>query len=323
MEKLDAPDDMQFRSTSGLGSYFQGDTEYEVHLRWGDRGNGTSANVPSTNELVAYPDNIRWRVLSVADIFGGASVIRQFTGQQSILFQNDGVNAVTDAAEVNVFNGVQVEVDPAEPTRALITQPDAFRLPDSPGNGRVPRWNAGAGVWEASLATRGTKAQNHVLVDGLTLVFTNSLARANQIIIFNRSLVEDDRGRLVLIDGVLDDGSNNNEGRAPFMPVLADSLLDLDRTPFPPTTSDFIDADADHIAIIAARHGGQIGIAANAGNYLLYYCGSVLTRLTAEVTSTTATDFTVPGTGNISVGDVLYLDYEAVLVTLVNTTTSF
>ena len=42
----DATDTTYFISGGGHGQYFQNNTDYEVHLRWGDRGNGSGPTVP-------------------------------------------------------------------------------------------------------------------------------------------------------------------------------------------------------------------------------------------------------------------------------------
>ena len=74
-----------FISGGGHGEYFQNDTEYEVHLRWGDRGNGSSSTVPSTQELIAYPQNRRWRDIGTIDLFDGRlGVITQVVGRDSL-----------------------------------------------------------------------------------------------------------------------------------------------------------------------------------------------------------------------------------------------
>ena len=77
LAKQSAPDETLYQSATGLSDYFVADTEYEIYLRWGQHGNGTTANVPAGNRLVSFEDGARWRALQNVDIFGGTNEVTQ------------------------------------------------------------------------------------------------------------------------------------------------------------------------------------------------------------------------------------------------------
>ena len=148
----DATDTTYFISGGGHGEYFQNDTEYEVHLRWGDRGNGSSSSVPATQELIAYPQNRRWRDIGTTDLFDGSvGVITQVVGRDSIDVFSLGTGVAANITQMNFAGGLYAYLDPNNVGRPIAAMVPRQILPGA-SDGQVARWDSSTGYWEASAA---------------------------------------------------------------------------------------------------------------------------------------------------------------------------
>ena len=106
-------------------------------------------------------------------------------------------------------------------------------------------------------------------------------------------------------------GSGANTGRTPLVPVLADYLIDLPRTPWPGPNSDVGSRNNPFVQLHGPVSGGRT--TSQAANWNLYYTGSVVTDLTVATNATTAILGLTSLTG-ISPGQVLYINDEAMQV---------
>ena len=229
----DATDTTYFISGGGHGQYFQNNTDYEVHLRWGDRGNGSGPTVPSTQELVAYPQNRRWRGLGTTDLFDeNFGVITQIVGRDSLDVFSQGTGVAANINQINFANGLFSYLDPNNVGRPIASLSVPQILPHAL-DGQVARWDSSTGYWEASAAPEGTDSVNERILNVTQQI---NYAGQDQVgsnwFTFDRRLRESDRGRLLLTDTRLD-FANDSDTRAPFPPVLVDYLIDLPRTPWP------------------------------------------------------------------------------------------
>ena len=181
----------------------------------------------------------------------------------------------------------------------------------------MARWDSSTGYWEASAAPEGTASENETIA---TIVgpfnFADQDESATTWFSLSRRLRESDRGRLLLTDARL--GSGSSAGRTPFVPVLADYLIDLPRTLWPGPNSDVGPGDA-FVQLHGPVSGGRNASAA--ANWNLYYTGSVVTDLTVATNATSPILGLTSLTG-ISPGQVLYINDEAMQVLSVDPGTS-
>ena len=278
----DATDTTYFISGGGHGQYFQNDTDYEVHLRWGDRGNGSGPTVPSTQELVAYPQNRRWRDIGTTDLFDeNFGVITQIVGRDSLDVYSQGTGVTANINQINFANGLFSYLDPNNIGRPIASLSVPQILPHAL-DGQVARWDSSTGYWEASAAPEGTASVNELIANGVgpfDFPGTNPGEEdisADTWFSISRRLREADRGRLLLTDARLSQGLNDT--RSPFSPVLVDYLIDLPRTPWPGPNADITATDP-----FVQLHGSNDSESHSSiqGNWNLFYTGSVVTDLTA------------------------------------------
>ena len=204
----DATDTTYFISGGGHGQYFQNDTDYEVHLRWGDRGNGSGPTVPSTQELVAYPQNRRWRDIGTTDLFDeNFGVITQIVGRDSLDVYSQGTGVAANINQINFANGLFSYLDPNNVGRPIASLSVPQILPHAL-DGQIPRWDSSTGYWEASEAPEGTDSVNEPIA---TIVgpfnFTGADVTATTWFSLSRRLRDADRGRLLLTDARLGSGA--------------------------------------------------------------------------------------------------------------------
>ena len=307
-----------FISGGGHGEYFQNDTEYEVHLRWGDRGNGSSSTVPSTQELLAYPQNRRWRDLGTIDLFDGRlGVITQVVGRDSFDVYSLGTGVAANINEINFAGGLYAYLDANNIGRPIVAMVPRQILPGA-SDGQVARWDESTGYWEASEAPEGRELENETLVSTFPeITFSGADIVGSDWFSISRRFREADRGRLLLTDVRLDYAADDAT-RAAFPPILADYCIDLPRTPWPGAQGT-AQSDAAFVGLhgpIRAGRGNQ-----TVGNWHLYYTGSVVTDITANVTDSQGT-FGVTSVADLNVGEVLYINHEAVQVFSIDPGTS-
>ena len=211
----DATDTTYYISGGGHGQYFQADTEYEVHLRWGDRGNGSGPNVGATQELIAYPQNIRWRDIGTIDLFDGRlGVITQVVGRDSLDVFSLGTGVAANVNMLNFAGGLYSYLDPNNVGRPIVSMVPRQILPGA-SDGQVARWDSSTGYWEASNAPEGRDSENETIANGVAFTFTGDDNSASTWFSLSRRLRESDRGRLLLTDARLD-RANDNDSRSPF-----------------------------------------------------------------------------------------------------------
>ena len=311
----DATDTTYFISGGGHGQYFQNNTDYEVHLRWGDRGNGSGPTVPSTQELVAYPQNRRWRGLGTTDLFDeNYGVITQIVGRDSLDVFSLGAGVAANVNELNFARGLYAQLDPNEVGRPIVGIVPHQLLPGV-RDGQVARWDSSTGYWEASEAPEGTDSVNETLVDGVAFTFQGDDNSASTWFSLSRRLREADRGRVLLTDALLPGAPNDS--RSAFPPVLTDYLIDLPRTPWPGPDSNV--GSGSFVQLHAPVGGGRT--AGQAANINLYYTGSVVTDITANLTDSQGT-VGVTSVADLNVGEILYINFEAMQVFSIDPGTS-
>ena len=318
----DATDTTYFISGGGHGQYFQNDTDYEVHLRWGDRGNGSGPTVPSTQELVAYPQNRRWRGLGTTDLFDeNYGVITQIVGRDSLDVFSQGTGVAANINQINFANGLFSYLDPNNVGRPIASLSVPQILPHAL-DGQIPRWDSSTGYFEASEAPEGTASVNELIANGVgpfDFPGTNPGEEdisADTWFSISRRLRESDRGRLLLTDARLSQGLSDT--RSPFSPVLVDYLIDLPRTPWPGANADITSTDPFIQLHGSADSESHSSLAAN---WNLFYTGSVVTDITANLTDSQGT-VGVTSVADLNVGEILYINYEAMQVFSIDPGTS-
>ena len=306
----DATDTTYYISGGGHGQYFQADTEYEVHLRWGDRGNGSGPNVGATQELIAYPQNRRWRDIGTIDLFDGRlGVITQVVGRDSLDVFSLGTGVAANVNMLNFAGGLYSYLDPNNVGRPIVSMVPRQILPGA-SDGQVARWDSSTGYWEASNAPEGTDSENERILNVTTEIGYNGQDEVGDTwFSLTRRLRESDRGRLLLVDTRLDFASEDDT-RAPFVPVLVDYLIDLPRTPWPGANGQAA-VNAAFVQFHGPVRAGR-GNSTNA-NWLLYYTGTVVTTV-ANNPGVNDLSIQVADNTDLSPGQVVYINDEAMRI---------
>ena len=107
----------------------------------------------------------------------------------------------------------------------------------------------------------------------------------------------------------------------PVSSVLVDYLIDLPRTPWPGPDSNASRSTGFVCSTPRPCRWRALAIPAKPPTWNLYYTGSVVTDITANVTDSQGT-FGVTNTVGISAGEILYINHEAVQVFSIDPGTS-
>ena len=225
-----------------------------------------------------------------------------------------GTGVAANVNEMNFARGLYAQLDPNNVGRPIVGIVPHQLLPGV-RDGQVARWDSSTGYWEASEAPEGTASVNETLVDGVAFTFQGDDNSASTWFSLSRRLREADRGRVLLTDALLIGAPNDS--RSPFPPVLADYLIDLPRTPWPGPDSNV--SSGSFVQLHAPVGGGRT--AGQAANMNLYYTGTVVTDITANLTDSQGT-VGVTSVADLNVGEILYINFEAMQVFSIDPGTS-
>ena len=144
-----------------------------MHLRWGDRGNGSglhSSIHPRTDSLPSESPLARHR--DGTDLFdGNFGVITQVVGRDSLDIFSLGTGVAANINALNFARGLYAQLDPNEVGRPIVGIVPHQLLPGVQ-DGQVARWDSSTGYWEASEAPEGTDSENETLAEGVAFTFT-------------------------------------------------------------------------------------------------------------------------------------------------------